>query len=144
MRLILAYPGGGGGGYYPYTQKPVDYQPYRPIYMYRGPPPDLGMSYGLYEDEQTGDQFYADQGIETFSPMSGRSAKLIEEFSPEEIERLFGKDSFAEGKMENVECYHCGATYHQNIGTFMKGRNETWCHRCGGKLPFPEEKKEKE
>ena len=90
MRLVLAY--GGGSGYYPYTQKPVDYQPYRPVYLFRGPPPDAGFSYGLFEDEEMQTKYYAELGVEPFSPFSGKAAKLLEEVTPDTLKSTLGKD----------------------------------------------------
>ena len=102
MRLILAF-GGGGSGYMPYTQKPVDYQPYRPVYLFRGPPPDAGFSYGLFEDEETGKKYYSEIGLDSFSPLSGKSAKLLEELSPQEIEQLLG-DDLKKDNLRKSEC----------------------------------------
>lgn len=129
MRLIL-----GAGGYYPYTQKPVDYQPYRPVYLFRGPPPDAGFSYGLFEDEEQGKKYYADLGLDSFSPLSGKSAKLLEEMTSDQIEQLLGDDLKKE-HLQKKECLNCSATYFDNFHLGLKGRSESYCHRCGSKLP---------
>lgn len=84
MKLIVE-----SSGYYPYSMKPIDYQPYRPVYLFRGPPPDAGFSYGLFEDEEMGKKYYADLGLESFSPLSGKSAKLLEELSCDEVKKLW-------------------------------------------------------
>ena len=128
MRLVLAY--GGGSGYYPYTQKPVDYQPYRPVYLFRGPPPDAGFSYGLFEDEETQKKYYSEMGLEPFSPFSGKPAKFLEEVTPDNLKKTLGKDL---DNLEEVKCTHCGAEYYQNLRSGNKDR-ELWCHRCGGKI----------
>ena len=134
MKLILGF-GGGGSGYYPYTQKPVDYQPYRPVYLFRGPPPDAGFSYGLFEDEEVGKKYYADLGLDSFSPLSGKSSKLLEELTPQQIERMLGDDL----KVDNLQkssCPNCSAEYFDNFHLTLKGRDGFFCHRCGGKLPL--------
>ena len=133
MKLILGY-GGGGSGYYPYTQKPVDYQPYRPVYLFRGPPPDAGFSYGLFEDEETGKKYYADLGLDSFSPLSGRSAKLLEEMTSEQIEKLLG-DDVKKDNLRKCDCKYCGADYFDNFHLGLKGRDDFFCHRCGSKIP---------
>lgn len=134
MRLIT-------GIFYPYTQKPVDYQPYRPVYLFRGPPPDAGFSYGLFEDEETGKKYYADLGLDSFSPLSGRSAKLLEELTSDQIERLLG-DDIKENNLKKSQCDYCGADYFDNFHLGLKGRDEFYCHRCGSKLAAtkPQEK----
>lgn len=132
MRLILAF-GGGGSGYYPYTQKPVDYQPYRPVYLFRGPPPDAGFSYGLFEDEETGKKYYADLGLDSFSPLSGKPAKLLEEITHDDITNTLGDDI----KQDNLcrrECNYCGADYFDNFHLGLKGRDDLFCHHCGSKI----------
>jgi len=125
MKLIL------GEGYYPYAQKPVDYQPYRPIYLYRGPPPDAGFSYGLYEDAEEQKLYYSELGLEPFSPFSGKPAKLLKELEHHELEREMEK--LKEG-MSETECKSCGSRYVQNFGAHLKGREQYFCHKCGGKL----------
>jgi hypothetical protein len=139
MRLILAF-GGGGSGYMPYTQKPVDYQPYRPVYLFRGPPPDAGFSYGLFEDEETGKKYYADLGLDSFSPLSGKSAKLLEEMTPDQIEKLLGND-LKKDNLRECSCNYCGAKYFDNFHLSLKGRDDFFCHRCGSKIPVAEMKK---
>jgi len=129
MRLILA----SGSGYYPYTQKPVDYQPYRPVYLFRGPPPDAGFSYGLYEDEEAGKKYYADLGLDSFSPLSGRSSKLLEELSSDEVEKLLGEDLKSDN-LKKRECSNCGGAYYDNFHLSLKGRDDFFCHHCGSKL----------
>lgn len=129
MKLVLAF-GSGGGGYYPFTQKPVDYQPYRPIYLYRGPPPDAGFSYGVFEDEESQKLYYADMGLEPYSPFSGKPSKLLKEVEFKDMERDLKKDD----KLDEVSCEHCGASYVQNFGKHLKGRDQYYCHRCGGQL----------
>ena len=131
MRLILAF-GGGGSGYMPYTQKPVDYQPYRPVYLFRGPPPDAGFSYGLFEDEETGKKYYSELGLDTFSPLSGKSSKLLEEMSSQEIEKLLGDDLKKEN-LRKSQCGYCGSEYLDNFHVGLKGRDDFFCHRCGSK-----------
>jgi hypothetical protein len=139
MRLILTFGEGGGrspvlsNGFYPYTQKPVDYQPYRPVYLFRGPPPDAGFSYGLFEDEETGKKYYADLGLDSFSPLSGKSAKLLEELTSEQIEQLLG-DDVKKDNLSKRECAYCGADYFDNFHLGVKGRDDFFCHRCGSKL----------
>lgn len=128
MKLIVGY----GSGYYPYTQKPSDYQPYRPVYLFRGPPPDAGFSYGLFEDPDTGKQYYAELGLESYSPLSGKFARLIEELTPKQLERLLG-DDLKEEFLKPVECPHCGSRSKQNMHLIMKDR-DFWCHCCGGLL----------
>jgi len=140
MKLILAY-GSGGSGYYPYTQKPVDYQPYRPVYLFRGPPPDAGFSYGLFEDEETGKKYYADIGLDGFSPLSGKSAKLLEEMTGDQIERLLG-DDLKKDNLKERECSYCGASYFDNFHLGIKGRDDYFCHRCGSKMSNPPAAKE--
>jgi len=135
MKLILGF-GGGGSGYYPYTQKPTDYQPYRPVYLIRGPPPDAGFSYGLFEDEETGKKYYADLGLDSFSPLSGKSAKLLEEMTSDEIERLLG-DDIKKDHLRQCQCKYCGADYFDNFHLGLKGRDDFFCHRCGSKLSVP-------
>jgi len=142
MRLILT-PGGAkslvisdGFGYYPYTQKPVDYQPYRPVYLFRGPPPDAGFSYGLFEDEESGKKYYADLGLDSFSPLSGKSAKLLEEMTSEQIEQLLG-DDVKKDNLRKCQCNYCGADYFDNFHLGVKGRDDFFCHRCGSKLAPP-------
>jgi len=130
MKLILGF------GYYPYTQKPVDYQPYRPVYLFRGPPPDAGFSYGLFEDEETGKKYYADLGLDSFSPLSGKSAKLLEEMTSDQIERLLG-DDIKKDNLRQCQCKYCGADYFDNFHLGIKGRDDFFCHRCGSKLPPP-------
>lgn len=127
MKLIL------GNGYYPYTQKPTDYQPYRPVYLFRGPPPDAGFSYGLFEDPDTGKQYYAEMGLDPFSPLSGKSARLIEELTPMQLERLLG-DDIKKDFLREIECPQCGASCMQNFHLILKDR-EFWCHCCGSRLP---------
>jgi len=138
MRLILTFEGEGrspvvSNGFYPYTQKPVDYQPYRPVYLFRGPPPDAGFSYGLFEDDEVGKRYYADLGLDSFSPFSGRSAKLLEELTHDQIERLLGDDLKTE-HLRGCDCSYCGASYFDNFHLGSKGREEYYCHRCGAKL----------
>ena len=128
MRLVLAY--GGGSGYYPYTQKPVDYQPYRPVYLFRGPPPDAGFSYGLFEDEEMQTKYYAELGVEPFSPFSGKAAKLLEEVTPDTLKSTLGKDL---DNLEDVHCANCGADFKQNLRAGNQDK-ELWCHRCGAKI----------
>ena len=142
MKLIL---GDGGSGYYPYTQKPVDYQPYRPVYLFRGPPPDAGFSYGLFEDEETGKKYYADLGLDSFSPLSGKSAKLLEEMTGDQIERLLGED-IKKDNLRKCECEYCGADYFDNFHLGVKGRDDFFCHRCGSKMaaPAPQEAEKKD
>ena len=130
MKLILGF------GYYPYTQKPVDYQPYRPVYLFRGPPPDAGFSYGLFEDEETGKKYYADLGLDSFSPLSGKSAKLLEEMTSDQIERLLG-DDVKKDNLRQCQCKYCGADYFDNFHLGVKGRDDFFCHRCGSKLAPP-------
>jgi len=134
MKLILGF--GGGGGYYPYTQKPADYQPYRPVYLFRGPPPDAGFSYGLFEDPDLNRQYYADMGLEIFSPFTGKPANLLYEVEPPEDRKLVELYEDQETDMELVKCPHCSSDYRQNIRHHMKGRDQLFCHRCGGKLQF--------
>jgi hypothetical protein len=147
MKLITTYSGGKSQvistGYYPYTQKPVDYQPYRPVYLFRGPPPDAGFSYGLFEDEETGKKYYADLGLDSFSPLSGKSAKLLEEMTGDQIERLLG-DDIKKDNLRKCECDYCGADYFDNLHLGVKGRDDFFCHRCGSKMaaPAPQEAKE--
>lgn len=138
MRLILVY-GSGSGGYYPYSQKPVDYQPYRPVYLFRGPPPDAGFSYGLFEDEETGKKYYADLGLDSFSPLSGKSAKLLEEMTSDQIERLLGED-LKKDHLRECECAYCGSSYFDNFHLGIKGRDAYFCHRCGSKIDIPQAK----
>jgi len=133
MKLILAY-GGGSGGYYPYTQKPVDYQPYRPVYLFRGPPPDAGFSYGLYEDEDTGKKYYAELGLDSFSPLSGKSSKLLEEMTHEQIEQKLG-DDLKQDHLGERSCQNCDSKYFDNFHLTLKGRDDFFCHRCGSRLP---------
>ena len=132
MKLILGF-GGGGSGYYPYTQKPVDYQPYRPVYLFRGPPPDAGFSYGLFEDEEAGKKYYADLGLDTFSPLSGKASKLLEEMSPQQVERMLG-DDLKTDNLQKQSCPNCSSEYFDNFHLTLKGREGFFCHRCGGKL----------
>lgn len=127
MKLIV----GIGFGYYPYTQKPADYQPYRPVYLFRGPPPDAGFSYGLYEDEESRQLYYADLGLESFSPFSGKPAKLVREVDFKDLDRDLENEKDG---LEDVECMYCGGKYKQNIKSKLKGHEELYCHRCGGKL----------
>lgn len=129
MKLIVGY----GSGYYPYTQKPTDYQPYRPVYLFRGPPPDAGFSYGLFEDPDTGRQYYAEMGLESFSPLSGKFARLVEELSPKQLERLLG-DDLKEDNLSQIECDQCGSNTKQNLHLMLKDR-DFWCHCCGSRLP---------
>lgn len=152
MRLILTFGEGegkipilsdGSGGYYPYTQKPVDYQPYRPVYLFRGPPPDAGFSYGLFEDEESGKKYYADLGLDSFSPLSGKSAKLLEEMTSEQIEQLLG-DDVKKDNLRKCQCNYCGADYFDNFHLGVKGRDDFFCHRCGSKLAPPTTPKAKE
>lgn len=138
MKLILGF-GGGGSGYYPYTQKPVDYQPYRPVYLFRGPPPDAGFSYGLFEDEEVGKKYYADLGLDSFSPLSGKSSKLLEELSPQQVERMLG-DDLKTDNLQKSECPNCSSEYFDNFHLTLKGRDDFFCHRCGGKLPLRNKK----
>ena len=128
MKLVLGL--GSGTSYMPYVQKPVDYQPYRPIYMYRGPPPDAGFSYGLYEDTEEQKQYYAELGLDAFSPFSGKPAKLLHEVQLEDLQ----KAKILECQMEDVECGSCGGKYKQNFKEHLKGRDWFHCHRCGAKL----------
>lgn len=128
MRLVLGL-GGGGSSYYPYTQKPVDYQPYRPIYLYRGPPPDAGFSYGLFEDEEEQKQYYAELGLESFSPFSGKPAKLLQEINLQDLQKAKALEN-----LEDCECQQCGAIFKENLKTHFKGRDIFFCHRCGAKL----------
>jgi len=130
MRIILGYQ--GGSSYYPYVQKSVDYQPYRPVYLFRGPPPDAGFSYGLFEDIESGKKYYAEQGLEPFSPFSGKPAKMLEVVTHEELKALLGDDS---KELEEVNCPFCSAAYHQNLHVGDTKR-ELYCHRCGGRLPL--------
>jgi len=132
MKLILGF-------WYPYTQKPVDYQPYRPVYLFRGPPPDAGFSYGLFEDEETGKKYYADLGLDSFSPLSGKSAKLLEEMTSDQIERLLGAD-IKKDNLHKRDCEYCGADYFDNFHLGVKGRDDFFCHRCGSKLAVPSAK----
>ena len=131
MKLIVGF-GGGGSGYYPYTQKPVDYQPYRPVYLFRGPPPDAGFSYGLFEDEEVGKQYFAELGLEEFSPFTGKPVKKIEDYSHYEIERMLGEDIHKDN-LKTVNCGNCAGEYSQNIHNFEKAR-QLYCHRCGSQL----------
>jgi len=147
MRLILTFDNEGrshilSNGYYPYTQKPVDYQPYRPVYLFRGPPPDAGFSYGLFEDEETGKKYYADLGLDSFSPLSGKSAKLLEEMTGDQIERLLGED-IKKDNLRKCECEYCGADYFDNFHLGVKGRDDFFCHRCGSKMTTPAPQAEK-
>ena len=132
MKLILGI-GGGGSGYYPYTQKPADYQPYRPVYTFRGPPPDAGFSYGLFEDPDTQKKYYADLGLDSFSPFSGKPAKLVEEMEADALTRQLGADL---EHLTDVECPQCSAQYKQNVHLVVPDR-ELYCHRCGGRLARP-------
>jgi hypothetical protein len=127
MRLIIG--SGSGLGFYPYTQKPVDLQPYRPIYLFRGSPPDFGASYGLYEDEEEQRQYYAEQGLEPFSPFTGKPAKLIEEVNFEDLKKAVNLD-----KLQPVQCTRCNTSYYQNFADHLKGRSWFHCHRCGAPL----------
>ena len=129
MKLILAF--GTGTGYYPYTMKPVDYQPYRPVYLFRGPPPDAGFSYGLFEDEESQVQYYADLGLDPFSPFSGKPAKLLKEIDTNQMKTSLEKHL---ENLEDVECPYCGSEYKQNIRFIKKGHDHLFCHRCGGEL----------
>ena len=131
MKLILGF-GGSGSGYYPYTQKPVDYQPYRPVYLFRGPPPDAGFSYGLFEDEEMGKKYYAELGLEEFSPFTGKPAKKVYDLNPYELDRIMG-DDIKQDHLEEVECMSCGSKYLQNLKHFEKDK-PLFCHRCGGQL----------
>jgi len=126
MKLIL-------NSFYPYTQKPSDYQPYRPVYLFRGPPPDAGFSYGLYEDPETGKQYYAEMGLDPFSPLSGKYARFVEELTPMQLERLLG-DDLKKDYLQKVECPQCGSDTLQNMHLILKDR-DFWCHCCGAKLP---------
>ncbi len=127
MRLVLAY-----GGYYPYTQKPVDYQPYRPVYLFRGPPPDAGFSYGLFEDEEEGKKYYAEIGLVSFSPLSGKQAKLIEELTSQQMENLF--NDFKKDLTTNT-CDNCSSEYLDSFKNLLKDRlGDVFCHKCGFKL----------
>lgn len=130
MKLILGY-GSGGSGYYPYTQKPADYQPYRPIYLFRGPPPDAGFSYGLFEDSEQQKLYYADLGLEPFSPFTGKPAKLLKELEFNELHRQL--DTLKDG-FEEVSCKYCGGTFVQNFGKHLKGRENYFCHKCGSSI----------
>lgn len=130
MKLILGF-GNSGSGYYPYTQKPIDYQPYRPVYLFRGPPPDAGFSYGLFEDETMKKLYYADLGLEPYSPFTGKPSKLIKEVEDYEFERVMEK---LLDNLEECECRSCGAKFKQNMRAHLKGREEYYCHRCGSKL----------
>ena len=147
MRLILYDDVGKNSvlswGYYPYTQKPVDYQPYRPVYLFRGPPPDAGFSYGLFEDEESGKKYYADLGLDGFSPLSGKSAKLLEELTSEELESALG-DDLKQDNLHKRECRYCGADYFDNFHLGLKGRDDFFCHRCGSKIPPAETDKNKQ
>ena len=134
MKLILGF------GYMPYTQKPVDYQPYRPVYLFRGPPPDAGFSYGLFEDEETGKQYYADLGLESFSPLSSTEPRLLEELDEKQLQQLLGNDLSKENLRE-CECPNCSAHFYDNFHAGVKGRDDFNCHRCGSKLPLQEAKK---
>lgn len=131
MKLVIGY--GGGTGYYPYTQKPVDYQPYRPIYLFRGPPPDAGFSYGLFEDEESQEQYYAEMGLDPFSPFSGKPSKLLKEVGFDEMHKNL-QEHLKEEHLESIECGECGGKYAQNIRSQRRGRNNLYCHRCGSKL----------
>lgn len=121
MRLILAY----GSGYYPYTQKPTDYQPYRPTYFFRGPPPDAGFSYGLYEDEEAQQTWVADLGLESFSPFSGKPAKFIRPVETGDLENQYAD---AIKSLIDIACKFCGGHYRQT----EVARQKLFCHRCGG------------
>ena len=136
MRLII-----GNYGYYPYTQKPVDYQPYRPVYLFRGPPPDAGFSYGLFEDDETGKQYYADLGLESFSPFSTSEPRLLEELDEEKLQQLLGNDISKENLRE-CDCPNCGAHFFDNFHAGVKGRDDFDCHRCGNRLPVSETKED--
>ena len=129
MKLVLGI--GSGTGFYPYTMKPVDYQPYRPVYLFRGPPPDAGFSYGLFEDEEGQIQYYADMGLDPISPFSGKPSKLIEEMDSEQLKRKL--DGHLD-ELEDLDCPYCGSVYKQNIRTAKKGCEAPFCHRCGGNL----------
>ncbi len=133
MKLILA------NRYYPFTQKPVDYQPYRPVYLFRGPPPDAGFSYGLFEDETLCKKYYADMGLDSFSPFSGTPSKLLEEVPFKDLDNLFNED-FKKSLCKNV-CNNCSSTFFDNFHTALKGREDFYCHRCGAKLDMHVEAK---
>lgn len=128
MKLVLGY--GGGVGYYPYTMKPANYQPYRPIYLYRGPPPDAGFSYGLFEDGDTQEQYYAELGLDGFSPFTGKPAKLLQEIAYEDLQ----KANLDKAQMETCRCKQCASEYQQNFKEHMRGREEFYCHRCGARI----------
>ena len=129
MKLLVE-----SSGYYPYSMKPIDYQPYRPVYLFRGPPPDAGFSYGLFEDEEAGKKYYADLGLDSFSPLSGKSAKLLEELSSDEIKKLLA-DDLKKDHLRECECSNCGAAFSDNFHLGLKGREDFFCHRCGCQIP---------
>jgi hypothetical protein len=113
------------------------------VYLFRGPPPDAGFSYGLFEDEESGKKYYAEVGLDGFSPLSGKSAKLIEELSPEQMERLLG-DDVKKDNLRKRDCNYCGSDYFDNFHLGLKGRDDFFCHRCGSKLPINKEKPQQE
>lgn len=128
MKLVLGY--GSGSGYMPYTQKPVDYQPYRPVYLFRGPPPDAGFSYGLFEDKEVQKKYYAEMGLEPYSPFTGKPATFLEEIDHSKIKHHLGDEL---NSLEKIECRSCGSEYYQNL---RKGNldRELFCHKCGAKI----------
>ena len=104
------------------------------MYLFRGPPPDAGFSYGLYEDEETGKKYYAEMGLDSFSPLSGKSSKLLEELTHEEIEQKLGDDLKSDNLGER-NCRNCDSDYSDNFHLGLKGRDDFFCHRCGARLP---------
>jgi hypothetical protein len=79
-----------------------------------------GFSYGLYEDPETGKQYYAEMGLDPFSPLSGKYARFIEELTPMQLERLL-RDDLKKDYLQKVECPQCGSETMQNMHLILKG-----------------------
>ena len=116
--------------YNPHVQKPSHLEPVGPRggYHYYGPMPDLGTSYGLYEDEK-GEKAVCMAGERVYSPFSGTEMKFIEEFPAEQVKEMVPTEAAGEHS-----CTSCRTPLILSDKKAASAQEKLFCTQCGSEM----------
>lgn len=114
--------------YNPLLQKPVSLQPVGPRsggWHYYGPCPDMGVSYGLYEDDK-GNKVLCMAGERVYSPFTGTEMKKCEDIPAKEIEKLSPQGAYA--------CMACSSPFSFSDKESVVKAEKVFCTQCGSDM----------
>ncbi len=101
-------------GYYwkynPLQNKPTTLDPVEPwgSYYYYGPDPAAGVSYGLFEDEESDFKMLSCDTGKVHSPATGKEMAKVEDVPADEVKELLSKTGASAG-VHRVQCQGCKA-----------------------------------